>query len=74
MILITLSRYIAEDLEAPQQFKLGCNLSNEVVRIAKKPITSELHPNCWTVHYTVQQLGCNQMQAVVYLHIAIYSR
>jgi hypothetical protein len=31
----TLPEYIAEDLEAPQLFSLGCKLSNEVARLAK---------------------------------------
>jgi hypothetical protein len=31
----TLPEYIAEDLEAPQLFQLGCKLSNEVARLAK---------------------------------------
>jgi hypothetical protein len=31
----TLPEYIAEDLEAPQLFNLGCKLSNEVARLSK---------------------------------------
>lgn len=31
----TLPEYIAENMEAPQLFNLGCKLSNEVARLAK---------------------------------------